>query len=600
MLKKQVLLFTLICFSILAQAQDESYIGAGHSKGIKVTSSDNAQLYPGIYTASADKTINGSGLEGKMMEASRFLAQASFGGSRDEMLALTDQGIEKWLAKQFNTPASTIRDSVQLFYNMGLANFIANGGDSSNYSSRPSLRHFDYAWWNNTMNSKDQLRQRMTYTLSQIMVISGYSGLSGYGIGLSDYYDVLNKNAFGNYKDLLKEVSLHLSMGYYLSHLNNKKTNLTTGQHPDENYAREIMQLFSIGIYKLNIDGSPQLDGSGQPIPTYTNNDIKELAKVFTGLGAGARLDTNDLYFGLGIYIADFTIPMIMYEDRHETGPKTILDGFIIPDGQSGMKDIDDAINHLYNHQNVGPFMAKRLIQHFVKSNPTPGYIQTVAEKFNDNGSGVRGDLKAVLQTILLHPEARSCEWILENKQGKLREPVLRSAQFARYFGGFSPIGDRYWQDGYLFRRGLGQHPLYSTTVFNFYGPNYSPSGPLADQNLVGPEFEINNTNTVVNYADAVHLWVEGEILMLAYGNDFIDASNTVTDLSVLTEVVKDNDALLDHLDLFICHGQLSDRTRMIIKNEFEQYTNSLSDLESKIKLAVYIIMISPDYVILK
>lgn len=599
-IKKWLLVGLSLLFFDNIYSQDKDYIGAGHMNGVTVTSSNDHQLYPGLYTASALNTINGSGLEGQYIEAARFLSQSTFGGNKEEIESFINMGMDNWFTEQISLPPTYLTDTCQLAYNMCLGNYVANGGDSSDYSSRPVVRHVDYAWWNNTMKAKDQLRQRMAYALSEILVISLEGTLNSYGIGISDYYDILIRNAFGNYKDILSEVSLHVAMGSYLSHLNNPKTDAANNIHPDENYAREIMQLFSIGIEKLNIDGSIQYDGNGFPIPTYNNNEIKELAKVFTGLSPSARTDGGNLYFYLGVWAADFTQPMMMYEDYHETGSKVILDGHLIQPGQTGLEDIEAAIDYLFNHPNVGPFLAQRLIQHLVKSNPSPSYVQAVAETFNDNGDGVRGDMEAVLKAILTHYEARTCGWLKHPEQGKLREPVLRFSQFARFFGGVSPHNGRFWNYSDFSDGLVGQHPLHSRTVFNFFSPSYSPSGPLSSANLLGPEFEIHNTRTSVGYADLVYYLVESEILFVSYSSDALNSHITKTDLSSLVELSKDEDALLDHLDLYFCNGELSDRTRAIVKDQLNVYSTSLTDLNSKVRLAVYLIMISPDYVILK
>lgn len=600
MIKRSVVLFFLI-FNSISYCQNATYLGAGESGEAKVTTSSNFKAYPGYLEANGSQTINGSGLVGSKVNAARFLMQAGFGGTIEEINDLAENGIDKWLTSQFASTATLIMDSTQAFFNQGLENYILNGGDSSGYAYRPDDRHVDYAWWNNIMNANDQLRQRTAYALSQILVISSEGTLGSYGLGVASYYDILLRNAFGNFKDLLKEVSLHVAMGNYLSHLNNPKTDASANIHPDENYAREIMQLFSIGLNQLNIDGSLKLDGGGNAIPTYDNTDIKELAKVFTGLSVAERLDGGNLYFYLGIWQADFTKPMKMYEEQHEQGPKVILDDYVIPGGQLGLTDIDLAIEHIFNHPNVGPFIARRLIQQFVKSNPSPNYIQTVAEKFNNNGNGVRGDMKAVVQSILTHPEARSCASISEASQGKLKEPILRYTQFARLFGGFTPHGkNRYWNYAYLAQENMNQSPLHSQTVFNFYSPDFTPNGPIGDANRVGPEFEIHNTRTAIGYADMVYYWVESELLFISYTTDALNSHYTTPDLSSLSEIVKDVDALIDHLDVFLCNGQLSEHTRSIIKNKFSEYDNSLADLDSKIRLATYIILISPDFTILK
>jgi hypothetical protein len=292
---------------------------------------------------------------------------------------------------------------------------------------------------------------------------------------------------------------------------------------------------------------------------------------------------------------------MMMYENQHEQGTKELVDGHIIQAGQPGLTDIDEAINHLFDHPNVGPFICRRLIQQFVKSNPSPSYIQTVVEKFNDNGTGVRGDLKAVVESILTHPEARSCEAISEQSQGKLKEPILRYTQFARLFRGATPHGNnRYWNYAYLAMDLLNQAPLHSQTVFNFYSPDFSPNGLISDGGMVGPEYEIHNTRTAIGYADMVYYWIENEILFISYNSDALDDHLSYTDLSRLTELVNDSDALLDYLDVYLCNGQLSNRTRSIIKNKFSEFDNTLSSFESKLRLATYCILISPDFVVLK
>jgi len=592
-----ILLFLTLGLSVIKGQSHSDYIGAGHTNGIIVTTSDDYQLYQGLHTASGDKTIGGQGLVGKQMEASRFLSQATFGADIDLINEVADLGIENWMDQQFLAPATYYTDTVQSIFDKSRAIYIANGYDSTNYPSRPNHVHMDYAWWQNNMLAKDALRQRIAYSLSQITVISLDGGLASYATGVSNYYDILVRNSFGNYKDLLLEVTLHPTMGNYLSHLNNPKTDTANNIHPDENYAREIMQLFSIGLNKLNLDGSLQLDGSNNPIPTYDNDDIKEFAKVFTGLGVGGRLDTNSTYFGQGFWMADLTVPMKMYEDWHEQGAKYLLDGYVIPNGQTGMQDIEDAVNHLFNHPNVGPFLAKRLIQRLVKSNPTPQYISTVASIFNNNGIGVRGDMKAVIKTILMHPEARSCSWMTNPEQGKLREPILKYTDFVKAVGLFTPLNN-YWNYSYWFKEGTGQHPLRSQTVFNFYGPDYTPNGPIENAGLVAPEFELFNTRTSIGFANQVYNWVESEILIRTawYENYEIGATN----LSPLMEPAKSSDAILDELDVILTHGQLTDRTRAIIKETLDSYSISLTQLSYRVRLATYLILISPDYNILK
>lgn len=593
--------YFLLCFSLgslvsLSQSYND-YIGAGHADGIVVTTSDNYQMYSGTENANGINTLDGSGLVGKQMEASRFLSQASFGADMDLINEVADLGIENWIDQQLLTPPTYYTDTLDSIYHESFGIYVANGGDSANYPTRANHIHMDYAWWQNNMLAKDMLRQRIAYSLSQICVISSEGGLSSYTAGVANYYDILVRHSFGNYKDLLLEVSLHPAMGSYLSHLNNPKTDTVNNVFPDENYAREIMQLFSIGLYKMNIDGSYLLDGNNDRVPTYDNDDIKEFAKVFTGLGVGARRDTNSTYFGLGIYIADLTVPMQMYDWMHEQGVKNLLDGYVIPAGQTGMEDIEDAVEHLFNHENVGPFLAKRLIQRLVKSNPTPNYISTVASAFNDNGSGVRGDMSAVVKAILMHPEARSCSWSTDPDQGKLREPILKYTDFVKATEIFTTMGN-YWNYSYWFKENTSQHPLRSSTVFNFYGPDYTPSGPISNNGLVAPEFELYNTRTSIGFANQVYNWVESENILRTsyYENYVISAPN----LGMYSEMGKSSDAILDYLDVVMTHGQLTERTRRIIKETLDSYSISLTQLNYRVRLATYLILISPDYNILK
>jgi len=603
--------FSSIIYTALAQsgiADEQFYLGGGNSNDIHVTTSSDWQSYQGFYWATGQKTIDGSGLEGDEMEASRFLSQATFGGTESEIEYVAEIGIEKWFEEQFAKPATFISDSSQLYYELALANWVADhNGDSTGYQLLPINRHVGYAWWNNMINAEDQLRQRMAYALSEIFVTSLNTG---YAISTANFYDMLIEHSFGNYRDLLVGVSTSATMGVYLSHLNNPKSDILAGEFPDENYAREIMQLFSIGLHKLNNDGSV-IGGVNNPTPTYTNDDIKEMAKIFTGFGMGATLDTSvsALYFGYNNrYYCDYTVPMIMYDDYHEPGEKVLFDGNVIPAGQTGMEDFNQTIDLLFNHQNVAPFMARRLIQHFVKSNPSPEYINDVANVFADNGDGERGDLKAVLYAILTHDEARNCEWINHSTQGKLREPILRNTQFARFFGGDHIFGKRFWNYYNSFKSETDQFPLFAPTVFNFFSPSYMPNGVLADEGLVAPEFEIHTTRTSIGYADMLYRWIESEQLMYSATSDILGsplAENVYlpqyqhTDLSALVEVSKDSDAMLDYLDLNFCNGELSTNTREIFKNQLSYYNGS-SYTEIRFKLALYVIMLSPDYVILK
>jgi uncharacterized protein (DUF1800 family) len=577
---------------------EDIFLGAGNDSSITVTTSHNHQLYSGLFTATGEKTVNGDGMNADRMEAARFLAQATLGFDMDMMDQVLDIGFEAWIDSQFTIPAGYLTDTMQQIFNESRAIWISNGNDSTNYPSRPNRVHMGYAWWQVSVRGQDALRQRLAEALSQIIVVSLESNLSGLSLGESAYFDLLIQHAFGNYEDLMQDISLNAGMGIWLTFVNNPKTDTVNMSFPDENYAREHMQLFTIGLDMLNADGTPQLDTAGNRIPTYYNDDIAQFAKIYTGLSYGDRIDGNPPYWGMGMYNADLVVPLIMYEEHHEPGPKYLLNGYVVPGGQTGLEDITEAITHLFSHPNVGPFISKQLIMRLVKSNPTPAYVGAVAAAFNDNGSGVRGDMKAVIKAILLHPEARSCSWVQDPQQGRLQEPVLRKTMFAKLFPPISPLPGKYWNDSYYDIFYSDMHPMRSPSVFNFYPPSFAPNGPISDQGLVAPEFGLYTSRTSIGYANQVYRWIESERLLTT--SYYEQNLSSPADLSILIEYAKDPDALIDYLDNILTHGQLTDQTRAVIKTVLSEFGLSINDLVSKVSLGTYLMLISPDYNILK
>jgi len=376
---KRKLLFSMLTLGFLSGTlKAQVILGSDPTQEIKVTTSSNYTPQYWTLSATGEKTINKVGLEGPLMEASRFLSQATLGADLATIEQVANQGIEAWIDDQMTLPQSQTLDRLNEVFAEVIEWYLVNGGNPDEVSTRPYWTIFNYTWWENHMKNDDLLRQKVALALSEIFVISIESSLADAGFGLADYYDILLKHSFGNFEDMLREISLHPCMGYYLSHLNNPREIPEENIHSDENYAREIMQLFTIGLYELNQDGSRKTDGQGEWIPTYDQADIKELAKVFTGLGVGGVMENewvDEPYFGLDIYVADMTTPMIMYEEWHQPGTKTLVNGYVIPAGQTGLKDINDAVHQLFLHPNVGPFIGKQLIQRLVTSNPTPGYI---------------------------------------------------------------------------------------------------------------------------------------------------------------------------------------------------------------------------------
>jgi len=436
-------------------------------------------------------------------------------------------------------------------------------------------------WFRNVLNGNDQLRQRVAFALSEILVVSQQGALVNAPYGLADFYDVLARNAFGNYRQLMEQVTLHSAMGEYLSMAGNEKPNPALNIRPDENYAREVMQLFSIGLIELNNDGSARLDAQSQAIPTYSQEIIEGFAHVFTGWHfAGApsfqqarRTDDNQ------------TVPMQLYPSFHDTGSKMLLDGIVLPAGQTGQQDLSDALDNIFNHPNVGPFLAIRLIQRLVTSNPSPGYVNRVASIFNDNGSGVRGDLGAVVRAILMDDEARP-ETPME-LDGKTKEPIIRLTQLWRAYDAASRSG-RY---PIIFASIVfGQGPMQSPTVFNFFSPFYAPPGEIRDNSLVAPELEIATEyqNTYVTNYLFFQAFVNNSENINAGDDDVL------IDISEEIAAATDIDGLIDLVSDKLLGGNMSDTLR----TEIAGMLALIPETDAVIRAAetIYFVATSPEY----
>jgi uncharacterized protein (DUF1800 family) len=436
-----------------------------------------------------------------LREASRFLSQATFGPAPDATELLFKVGYDAWLDTQFNQPAVSHRAYWEA------ANAAAILADPVN--GRAYQDEVFESFWKQALNGDNQLRQRVAFSLSQIFVVSMVDSTVGnLPRETAAWYDMLNERAFGTYRELLEAVTLHPIMGAYLNMRGNQKADAASGRVPDENYAREVMQLFSIGVVKLNLDGTPVLV-AGKPVETYTPADISGIARVFTGFSfACANTSANCFFNGNsstnGTPIQDpdrWFKPMQAYPQFHSTQAKNFL-GVTVPaqttaDPSASLKV---ALDTLANHPNTGPFIGKQLIQRLITSNPSPAYVQAVASVFNDNGSGVRGDLKAVVKAVLMHPEARTAM----GNAGKVREPILRLSSYLRAFSHRSDTGR--WRVGQTDNPGssLGQTVLRSPSVFNFFRPGYVPPGTqAAAAGLVSPEMQLLNETSAsswVNY----------------------------------------------------------------------------------------------------
>ena len=504
-------------------------------------------------------------------DASRFLAQASMGATADQIARVQAVGYEGWLDEQFAMPPTTSRWDWM----------VSKLFDAAAYKNTDS--GFDPAAWRKLVASPDTLRQRVTLALSELAVV-GLDGLVGGGwraFSGAAYLDLLEANAFGNYRTLLQQISASAPMGEYLTFRGNRKANATTGAMPDENYARELMQLFTIGLVRLEPDGTPTLV-AGKPQETYTQDDITGLARVFTGWDydlAGA--DTSTPAFKQR--------PMAQVAGRHETGAKTFL-GTTIPAGTDGARSLQLALDAIYAHPNVAPFVGRQLVQRLVCSNPSPAYVRRVAAVFDNDGSGIKGNLRAVLKAILLDEEARGSASLADARFGKLREPVLRFTAWARAFDATSP-GDT-WAIGNTSDPAtrLGQSPLRSPSVFNFFRPGYVPPGSaIADASLVAPEFQITNESTVVGYLNFMQRLIGSGI------------GDVKADTRAWLPRADDVPALVEELNVVLAAGRLASGTQQTIRDAVGGMPGGTDAArQNRVNAAVLLVLASPEFIVQK
>jgi uncharacterized protein (DUF1800 family) len=528
------------------------------------------QTYGLIYQVPASRTRTSSLPCSTSQDAdiSRFLEQAGFGPTDQAIAEVKQLGLNGWLNRQFSTAATGYGSWP---YVSGTAPTTC---DSLCLRDNYSVFQLQRAYFQNALSAPDQLRQRVAFALSQIMVISAADINLAYAN--AEYHNLLSRLAFGGFETLLTEVTLNPAMGRYLDMVNNGKPTSATEQ-ANENYARELLQLFSIGLYQLNQDGTVQTDANGRPIPSYDEDDIKEFARAFTGwtypplAGVASRRYNPPNY--IGRMVADST--------NHDTGAKTLLNGTVLPAGQSPDMDLADAIRNIFMHSNVGPFIGKQLIQKLVTSNPSPSYVSRVSAAFADNGQGVRGDMKAVLRAVLLDPEARG-GMKQTASYGHLREPALFIAHLLRALGGTSDGVSPRTQSA-----AMGQNVMMPPSVFNFYPPDYT-----LQSGLLGPEFAIQNASTGFARANFVY--------QLVYGNGAA-ADATVTgstgthlDITPYVSLASDPARLVDRLDLLLTHGTLSPNARTTVINAIA----SVSDLTGRARLAIYLIAASSQFLV--
>ena len=503
-------------------------------------------------------------------QAARFLTQATLAPTDTEIARVRALGYEAWLDEEFAKPPSA-----------GNWDWLVSKGIHLDPDAASIAIGVDSQVWQRLLTATDSLRQRVALALSEIFVV-GFDGITGpyKQFKLAGFWDLLAANAFGSYRTLLEQVTLNPAMGNYLNTAGNQKEDAASGRQPDENYAREVMQLFTIGLYELNTDGSLRLGATGQPIETYTQDTVTNLARVFTGW-------KNDAARGGDTGPEFLRRPMVLNSRQHSTLAATFL-GVTVPASTDGTAALATAMNTLANHANVGPFIGRQLIQRLVTSNPSAAYVGRVAAAFDNNGQGVRGDLKAVLRAVLLDTEARSDAKLTDPAFGKLREPMLRFIQWARVFNATSVSGN--WEAGNTSdpAKSLGQSPQRSASVFNYFRPGYvPPNTPIAGGGLVAPEFQITNESSVAGYLNSMQTLIES-------GHKDIRP-----DFSAELALAADAAALVDRLNRLLCAGQLSEATRSLITTAVAGMAgSSSSDKTKRVQAAVMLVMASPDYLV--
>lgn len=509
--------------------------------------------------------------------ARRFLAHASFGPTTASVAELQTLGPQAWLQAQFAKNGS---DYAGFSYldpspSVGCPTGSASTCNRDNYTLFPLQALF----FRNALANDDQLRQRVALALSEILVASGQQIRQPYA--MANFQHIFLANAFGNYRDILKAVTLSPAMGNYLNMANNDKPNPARGIAPNENYGREVMQLFSLGVWMLNPDGSQQLDAHGQPIPTYTQDQIEGFAHAFTGWtyaprpGATASKWTNPVYFGA---------PMIAFAAHHDTATKLLLSGVTLPGNQTPEADLDAAIGNIFQHPNVGPFIGRQLIQMLVTSNPSPAYVARVAAAFNGAAGTPRGDMKATISAVLLDPEAS--QPAAPSQFGKLREPVLLLSHLMRALGGSS--------DGVWLRAqaaALGESVFSPPTVFSFFPPDY----PLPDDPaLEGPAFGVFSAASAMATSASLATLLSGT--PIKPDTSVAGSTGTSIDLTPWLSTASDPTQLVAQVNRILFAGAMSATLQQTLIKAVQ--LQPASNPSGRVRCALFLAALSPEYLV--
>lgn len=487
----------------------------------------------------------------------RVLEQGTWGPTPAGSTTLQTNGFDAWFAEQVAAPISTYADQP----------LLASNGNTNNDLTPVQLQFFQ-----NALSGPDQLRQRVAFALSEIWVVSDLEVNNA--SAFPPLLRIFQNDAFGNYEALMKDVTLNPAMGRFLNMVNNNKANPAKGTAANENYSREIMQLFTLGLTQLNLDGTPVVGSNGVPLVTFTQSDVTNLAKAFTGwtyppMPGTVTKGANPIY-----YLA----PMVPLENEHDLTAKQVL-GVNLPAGRTAEQDLDDALHIIFMQSTLPPFVSQQLIEHLVTSNPSPAYVARVAQVFENNGSGVRGDLQAVIHAILTDPEARAGDTVSDNNQptfGHMREPILFVANLLRGLGGnlasTSTVAST--------PTNLGQQLFYAPSVFSYFSPQYRTS-----LGLLGPEFQIYSTQTAANRADTVNSVIY---------SGHLDAGTTF-DLSPFIAAASDPsdpNNLVEHINVLFFHEDMSAN----LQNAIQQALHPLTAASDKAKAALYVALTSGEY----
>ena len=543
----------------------------------------------------------------------QFLTRATFGPSEADIQDLTGTEASEWILDQFAAEPSLMTPLMQQFQaNITIPIPIANEMNTATTT---------FAFWRNVLEGEDQLRQRMILALSEILVISAGASdlLRNIPEGTAMHADILAEHAFGNYRDLLEDITYSPGMGHFLTYLGNQRGDPATGRVPDENYARELLQLFTIGVIELNPDGTPVLDAAGNTIELYDNEDITGLARVFTGLDVPPGT--------LSFLRSGYMQPMVIFPNRHSLLEKSFLD-FTIPANTSAEQSIDMALDHIMAHPNVGPFLARQLIQRFVTSNPPPEYVERVATAFDTGsyslpdgtqvGDGRKGDLAATVSAILFDEILLDDDIVNDPTFGKVKEPLLRFSQWVRAFDvtGITPEV----QFSLIYSElpmNLGQQAYRAPSVFNFFRPGFIPPGTESgDLDLTVPELQTTNASTLTSYANFMQGFIFETVRNVTVGayaqfygfwsyqgtpNDLLTSFDA--ELSAELALVDDPEALVDRLDLLLTAGNLSDSTRADIIARLDDFPTAGDEdfiALSRVRSAIFLVMMSPDFLVQK